>query len=120
MKRSYGILTLVAVLALAGSLQTARAQVPARISYQGLVLDQNQASLADAPNSRVGETGANLNLIPVVASDPFGRPGPRQSSSKNAIVRTSMLSRGAAPSGVLGSSNEVCAVKRARPSVLDS
>ena len=47
MKRSYCILTLVAVLALAGSLHSAQAQVPARISYQGFVLDQNQATLAD-------------------------------------------------------------------------
>ena len=47
MNRSYSILTLMVALALAGTLQSALAQVPNRISYQGLVLDQNQATLAD-------------------------------------------------------------------------
>ena len=35
-------------------------------------------------------------------------------------ARTSMPSRGAALGGLLGSSNEVCAVKRARPSSIES
>ena len=47
MKRFVTILFLAAFLVLTGSLSTAQAQVPARISYQGLVLDQNQAALAD-------------------------------------------------------------------------
>jgi hypothetical protein len=39
---------------------------------------------------------------------------------KNAKVLVSMLSRGQAPAGVWGSSNAVCAVKRARPVVSES
>ena len=43
--------------------------------------------------------------------------GPPQ---KNAIVRTSMLSRFIAPGGVVGSSKAVWPMKRARPSVSES
>ncbi len=39
---------------------------------------------------------------------------------KNAMVRISMLSRGRACGGVVGSSNAVCAVQRARPSLSES
>src|SRR6185369_244336 len=48
-------------------------------------------------------------------------PDPHRSDhAKNASVRTSMLWRGGAPGGVLGSSNDVCGVKRARPSLAES
>ena len=49
-------------------------------------------------------------------------PQARQSSvdQKNARVRISMLSRGRACGGVVGSSNAVCAVQRARPSFIKS
>ena len=47
MKPLYSILTLMIALVLAGILPSAQAQVPERISYQGLVLDQNQAALED-------------------------------------------------------------------------
>ena len=40
--------------------------------------------------------------------------------AKNARVRASMLCRGGAPGGVVGSTNDVCAVKRARPSFAES
>jgi hypothetical protein len=42
------------------------------------------------------------------------------SDAQKTSARTSILSRGAALGGLLGSSNEVCAVKRARPSSLES
>ncbi len=41
-------------------------------------------------------------------------------TQKNASVRISMLSRGRACGGVVGSSNAVCAVQRARPSFIES
>ena len=41
-------------------------------------------------------------------------------AQKNASVRISMLSRGRAPAGAVGSSNAVCAVKHARPSCKES
>lgn len=43
----------------------------------------------------------------------FGRPA---SQPKNAKARTSMLSRGGAFAGVVGSSKAECSEKRARPS----
>src|SRR5882724_790279 len=42
------------------------------------------------------------------------------SGGQKTSARTSILSRGAALGGLFGSSNEVCAVKRARPSSLES
>jgi hypothetical protein len=42
------------------------------------------------------------------------------SGGQKTSARTSILSRGAALGGLLGSSNEVCAVKRARPSFIES
>jgi hypothetical protein len=42
------------------------------------------------------------------------------SSQKNAMVRTSMLSRGGASGGLVGSSNALCGMKRARPSSSES
>jgi hypothetical protein len=58
----------------------------------------------------------------------FGRvEGHRSGKGAHAIsggqktsARTSMLSRGAALDGLFGSSNDVCAVKRARPSSRES
>src|SRR5258708_24789971 len=47
---------------------------------------------------------------------PAGAPCPQ----KNASVRISMLSRGRAWGGEVGSSKAVCAVQRARPSFSDS
>ena len=41
-------------------------------------------------------------------------------AQKNASVRISMLSRGRALGGEVGSSNAVCAVQRARPSLSES
>lgn len=51
-----------------------------------------------------------------------GRPAYRFASAagQNTSARTSMLRRGAAVSGVVGSSNAVCALRRARPSSSES
>ncbi len=51
-----------------------------------------------------------------------GRPAycPVSAAGQNTSARTSMLRRGAAVSGVVGSSNAVCAVRRARPSSSES
>jgi hypothetical protein len=62
--------------------------------------------------------------IPLLDRDPFGKPVSAFSNPAqvawNTSVRNSMLSRGGAPAGVVGSTKALCGAKRARPSVLES
>jgi len=66
-----------------------------------------------------------LGLLPLITFRRSARRDlpsacPAAEDQKNAIVRTSMLSRLGAPEGVVGSSNAVCPMKRQRPSVSES
>src|SRR5687767_8388378 len=58
-----------------------------------------------------------IRCLPVVSRPLLGQ---RSSNQKNAKARTSMLCRGGAPGGEAGSLKEVCGVKRARPSFIES
>jgi hypothetical protein len=60
------------------------------------------------------------SLFGRVERDTSGKAAHAVSGGQKTSARTSILSRGAALGGLLGSSNEVCAVKRARPSSLES
>lgn len=76
--------------------------------------------------SRAPSTGALLHSPPrdrrARRRMHAGRPAYRFASAagQNTSARTSMLRRGAAVSGVVGSSNAVCALRRARPSSSES
>ncbi len=54
------------------------------------------------------------------AADRLHQPNRLAQSGKNTSVRNSMLSRGGFSTGVVGSSNEVCGMNRARPSRAES
>ena len=61
----------------------------------------------------------NGKLLAVVRAQ-LNEPRREAQSQKKAMVRTSMLSRMAASTGLVGSSNAECPMKRHRPSVQES
>src|ERR1700687_690605 len=64
-------------------------------------------------------THCDRSLFGGVEPNTSGKAAHAVSGAQKTSARTSMLSRGAALGGLPGSSNEVCAVKRARPSSLE-